>query len=144
MKRKWETIEAIGEPTARHEAGLVAYKDKIYLIGGRRVNPTDEFNTKTNTWTAKSPTPIELHHFQPVVVNDAIYLMGAMTGKWPQEKPLDRVIIYYPERDEYSYGDEIPEHRRRGGAGVIYHNHKNLYGGRYYQWPYGRFSTVAR
>ena len=69
---QWETVEAIGEPTARHEAGFVAYKDKIYLIGGRRVNPTDEFDTKTNTWTAKSPTHIELHHFQPVVVNEAI------------------------------------------------------------------------
>ncbi len=121
---QWEIISAEGEPTARHEAGLVAYKDKIVLIGGRRINPTDVFDTKTNTWEAKSPTPVELHHFQPVVVDDAIYLIGGMTGKWPNEKPLDRVIIYYPERDEYVYGHEIPEHRRRGGAGAVYYNNK--------------------
>ena len=121
---QWEMVEAIGEPTARHEAGFVAYQDKLYLIGGRRVNPTDEFDTTTNTWTEKSPPPIELHHFQPVVVDDAIYLMGAMTGGWPEETPLDRVIMYYPERDEYAYGHEIPEHRRRGGAGVVYHEGK--------------------
>ncbi len=120
----WEPVEAKGEPTARHEAGLVAYKDKLYLIGGRRINPTDEFNTSSNTWVAKSPTPIELHHFQPVVVGDAIYLMGAMTGQWPNEKPVERIIKYYPERDEYQYGDSIPTHRRRGGAGVVYHNEK--------------------
>ena len=120
----WETVTATGEPTARHEAAFVAFKDKLYLIGGRRINPTDVFDPATNTWTAKSPTPIELHHFQPVVVEDAIYLMGAMTGGWPNETPLDRVLIYYPDRDEYQYGDTIPEHRRRGGAGVVYHQGK--------------------
>lgn len=120
----WETIEATGEPTARHEAAFVAYKDKLYLIGGRRINPTDVFDPQTNTWTAKAPTPIELHHFQPVVVDDGIYLMGAMTGGWPTETPLESVLIYYPDRDEYEYSHEIPENRRRGGAGVVYHNQK--------------------
>lgn len=120
----WETVMANGKPTARHEAGLVAYKDKILLMGGRRINPTDVFDTQTNTWTAQSPTPIELHHFQPIVVEDTIFLVGAMTGKWPNEKPLERIIKYYPEEDQYEYGHEIPEHRRRGGAGVVYHNGK--------------------
>jgi hypothetical protein len=121
---KWETVSATGQPTARHEAAFVAFKDKLYLIGGRRINPTDVFDPATNTWAAKSPAPIELHHFQPVVVKDAIYLMGAMTGGWPNETPLERVLIYYPERDEYQYGDTIPEHRRRGGAGVVYHQER--------------------
>jgi hypothetical protein len=121
---KWETITAKGEPTARHEAGLAAYKDKLYLMGGRRINPTSVFNPNTNTWTEKSATPIELHHFQPVVFKDAIYLIGAMTGQWPNEIPVDRVIIYHPERDEYVYGDTIPEHRRRGGAGAVVYNNK--------------------
>lgn len=121
---KWETVEANGVPTARHEAGFVAYKDKLILMGGRRINPTDFFDTKTNTWTQKSATPIELHHFQPVVVEDTIYLIGAMTGKWPNEKPLDRVIKYYPKEDLYEFGHTIPENRRRGGAGVVYYNDK--------------------
>jgi N-acetylneuraminic acid mutarotase len=121
---KWETVVATGTPTARHEAAFVAYKDKIYLIGGRRINPTDEFDTKSNSWTEKAPTPIELHHFQPVVVDDAIYLMGAMTGPFPGETPLERVLIYHPDRDEFEYGHEIPEARRRGGAGTVYYNGK--------------------
>lgn len=120
----WETIEATGEPTARHEAGLVAYNDKVLLIGGRRVNPTDEFDTTTNTWTEKSPPPLELHHFQAVVLGDAVYLMGAMTGGWPEETPLDSVLIYYPDRDAYVYSHPIPEDRRRGGAGAVVYNDK--------------------
>lgn len=120
----WEHVEAKGKPTARHEAGFVAYKNKILLIGGRRLNPTDVFDTQTNTWTAKATPPIEIHHFQPVVVDDAVYLVGAMTGGWPYEKPLERVLIYYPEQDKYAYSHEIPEERQRGGAGAVYFNNK--------------------
>jgi len=63
----------------------------LYLIGGRRINPVDVYDPATNIWTQKGPTPIELHHFQAVVYGDAIYIMGAMTGGWPNEKPLDRI-----------------------------------------------------
>lgn len=116
---KWEEVVATGAPTARHEAAMVAFKNKLYLIGGRRINPVDVFDPATALWEEKSPTPIELHHFQGVVLGDAIYVVGAMTGGWPNEVPVDRVIIYYPEKDEFVYGHEIPEHRRRGGAGAV-------------------------
>jgi N-acetylneuraminic acid mutarotase len=120
----WEMLETEGAPTARHEASAVAYKGKLYLIGGRRINPVDVYDPEKNSWVEKSKTPIELHHFQAVVVDDAIYLMGAMTGGWPNETPLDKVIIYYPETDTFAYSHDIPEGRRRGGAGVVYHNDK--------------------
>lgn len=123
-KWRWETIEANGKPTARHEATLVAFKDKLYLIGGRRVNPIDEYDPATNTWTQKSETLIELHHFQAVVVDDAIYMIGAMTGPYPNEKPLDRVAVYYPETDDFRFGHVIPETRRRGAAGAAYYDGK--------------------
>ncbi len=121
---QWETLNTTDQPTARHEAGFVAYKSKLYLMGGRRINPTSEFDVTTNTWVEKAPTPIELHHFQPVLYEDAIYIIGAMTGKWPNETPVEKVIIYYPERDEYVYSHPIPEHRRRGGAGTVVYNDK--------------------
>ncbi len=120
----WETIDANGQPTARHEAAFVAYKGKAYLIGGRRINPVDVFDPTTKTWTAKSETPIELHHFQAVVVDDAIYLIGAMTGPWPNEKPVEKIVVYYPETDEFKFIHSIPESRRRGGAGAALHDGK--------------------
>ena len=120
----WETLNPVGSPSARHEAALVAFKDKLYLIGGRGIKPVDVYDPENNTWTAKSPTPLELHHFQAVVVDDAIYLMGAMTGPYPKETPLEKVVVYYPESDEFKFRHLIPEARRRGGAGAALHNGK--------------------
>ncbi len=120
----WETIQMQGEPTARHEAALVALDKKIYLIGGRRLNPVDVLDTETMTWTQKAQTPIEIHHFQAVAVEDKIYIIGAMTGQWPNETPLEQVLIYSPETDTYKFGAEIPAERRRGGAGAVYKDGK--------------------
>ena len=120
----WETVTAKGAPTARHEAAFVSFQGKCYLIGGRRINPVDVFDPITNSWSAKSETPIELHHFQAVVVGDAIYLIGAMTGPWPNEKPVEKIVVYYPKTDEFKFVHSIPETRRRGGAGAVFHDGK--------------------
>ncbi len=116
---EWEVVDAQGTPTARHEAGLATLNDKLYLIGGRRINPTSEYDINTNSWSEKSKPPIEIHHFQPVTLGNAIYIVGAMTGGWPNEKPLDRVLIYYPDRDKFEFSHPIPKHRQRGGAGAV-------------------------
>ncbi|KLU05052.1 ring canal kelch-like protein [Rhodopirellula islandica] len=118
----WKTIATEGHPTARHEAALVGFQNKLYLLGGRRINPVDVYDPKTNVWTANSETPMELHHFQGVVVEDAIYLMGAMTGPYPRETPLEKVVVYHPAEDRFDFVHSIPESRRRGGAGAVYHD----------------------
>lgn len=121
---EWETLEAEGQPTARHEAGLVGFDQKLYLLGGRRVNPVDVFDPRLGKWTELSKPPVEIHHFQPVVYGDAIYILGAMTGQWPNETPLDRVLVYWPKTDTFEFSHVIPEHRRRGGAGAVVHDGK--------------------
>ncbi len=120
----WELVETQGLPTARHEASLVAFDEKLYLIGGRGEKPVEEYDPKTQTWIKKSLPPIELHHFQAVAYGDAIYIVGAMTGGFPAEKPLDRVLVYYPREDRFEYTHTIPEARRRGGAGAVVSNDK--------------------
>ena len=120
---RWTTIDAKGDITARHESSMVLYKKQFYLIGGRGINPVNVFNPKTNTWKAKSKTPIEMHHFQAVAYKDAIYVI-AMTGKYPKEKPLAHIWLYYPEKDAWKKGPEIPVERRRGGAGVSIYKDK--------------------
>ena len=126
----WTTLETVGQPTARHEAACVGFQNKIYLIGGRRINPVDEFDPATKHWTAKSPTPLELHHFQAVVLGNRIYLMGAMTGPYPNEKPLERIITYLPTEDRFEMLGAIPADRRRGGAGAaVYQGKIYLVGG---------------
>lgn len=42
-----------------------------------------------------------------------------MTGEYPHETSLPRLVIYDPATDEWSYGAEIPKDRRRGGAGSV-------------------------
>ncbi len=126
----WHTIDAIGQPTPRHEAGLVAVAGKLYLLGGRRINPVNIFDTKDSSWSTGTVTPIELHHFQPVVFQEKIYIVGAMTGQWPNEVPVDRVIVYDPRSDQFEFSHSIPENRLRGASGaVVYQDKIYLVGG---------------
>ncbi len=121
---RWTTINTSGEVTGRHENAFVEYKGQLYLLGGRGINPVNVFDPETNSWTTKSKSPMEIHHFQAVVYGDAIFLVGAMTGKYPKETPLENIWMYYPETNRWVKGPEIPADRRRGGAGAVVYNDK--------------------
>lgn len=120
----WTTISTNGNPTARHEAAMVAFGGKAYLLGGRGVKPVEEFDPATKTWRQLGPTPLEIHHFQPVVYGDRVYVMTAMTGAYPKETPLETIYIWDPASDTWEKGPAIPEERRRGGAGTVVHDGK--------------------
>lgn len=105
--------------TKRHEAGFTALGGKLYLLGGRGIKPVEEYDPVAKTWRKLAPTPMEFHHFQPVVVEDKIAVVGAMTGKYPHETPVPNIWYFNPAANEWTEGPEIPEGRRRGGAGTI-------------------------
>ena len=109
-------IKTSNEATPRHENGFVASGDKLYLIGGRGVKPVEAFDPKTNQWEKLGETPMEIHHFQPVAYQGKIYVIGALTGKFPHETPIPNVLIFDPGKDRWQTGPSIPENRRRGGA----------------------------
>ncbi|MEM7380976.1 MAG: galactose oxidase [Bacteroidota bacterium] len=111
-------------PVARHEAAFVGLGDKFYLLGGRGERATSIYDTNTNTWTEGPEPPLEMHHFQPVVLGSKIYIIGAFTGGWPDETPVGHIYIYDTETDSWTQGDEIPENRRRGSTGNILYNGK--------------------
>jgi len=123
----WETISCNGEPHCRHENGFVEFQGKFYLFGGRRIQAVDVFDPVTNTWTSASKPPLEIHHFQPIVVGDEIWLIGTMTGEFPRETPLESVMIYSPLIDTWSEGPIIPASRRRGAAGCVLHTDGWIY-----------------
>lgn len=123
-KYRWTLLDAKGNPTPRHENVFVAFEGKFYLLAGRGINPVDVFDPISNTWEKKSSSPMEIHHFQPVVYKDAIYIVGAMTGRYPKETPLTHVWKYFPKEDRWEKGHVIPEARRRGGAGAVVYNDK--------------------
>lgn len=103
---------------------MVEFEGKAYLLGGRGVKPVEEFDPQTNTWRPLGPTPLEIHHFQPVVYGDRVYVMTAMTGAYPKETPLDSIYIWDPKSDTWEKGPTIPGQRRRGGAGTVVHQGK--------------------
>ncbi|NBB78228.1 MAG: galactose oxidase [Verrucomicrobia bacterium] len=114
----WETMETKGAPIARHEAAFVEFEGEFYLLGGRRIQPVSIYNPETKEWREGAKPPMTVHHFQPVVYEDKILMICAMTRGFPKEVGLDRVLIYEPRIDAWSWGDPIPEERRRGSAGV--------------------------
>lgn len=120
--QSWQLVKTKGEPVKRHENSLTSIGKKIYVFGGRGLKPVDVLNTKTNTWTTKSETPLEMHHFQAVTFEKEIYVLGAFTGKYPHETPIPNIHIYNPKTDTWRVGAEIP--RKRGAAGAFVHNNK--------------------
>lgn len=120
----WQTVSSSNHCIARHECSFVNVDDKFYLLGGRGIKPVSIYDTKTNTWTDGKEPPVEIHHFQAVSYKGSIYMFGAMSGEYPYETPLENILIYNPDENEWKIGPEIPEARRRGSAGAIVHNDK--------------------
>ena len=120
----WKILETKGQPTARHENAFVESEGKFYLLGGRGIKPVDIYNPQNNSWTKGAESPVEIHHFQAVSYHGKIIAGGAMTGPYPDEKPLANFYVYDPEYDHWTLGPEIPEERRRGSSGVVIHEEK--------------------
>ena len=122
----WQTVASKdnSKPVERHEAAFVGVGEKFYLLGGRSIRVVSIYDTQSESWSSGTEPPIELHHFQPVVIESKIYIIGAMTGGWPNETPTTHIYIYDTETDTWAQGDEIPEERRRGSTGNILHNGK--------------------
>lgn len=115
LSSEWSTVPVESEPTARHEAATAALGGKAYLLGGRGVQPVEEFDRHAGSWRKLGPTPLEMHHFQPVAPGSRIYVMTAVTGRYPREVPIETRYVYDPANDSWRKGGPVPEGRRRGG-----------------------------
>lgn len=120
-QKTWQTIiPADGsEPIARHEAAFVKVKNRFYLLGGRRIQPVSIFDPKTKTWSEGAAPPIEMHHFQPIVHKNIVYIVGAMTSGYPGETPVPNIYSYDPESDTWEQGPKISSERLRGSTGNV-------------------------
>lgn len=122
LSQQWRPYKAQGEPAARHENGFVAVAGKLYLLGGRGERPLDIFDPVSGKWFQGAKPPFELHHMQAVAYDDKLYVVGALTGGFPEEKSVPNILIYNPKTDSWSTGPEIPLHRQRGASGVVVNN----------------------
>ena len=122
----WEQVISTdgSKPVARHEAAFVNLGHKSYLLGGRGIRTVSIYDHKSGTWSQGSKPPLELHHFQPVVYKKKIYIIGALTGGYPAETPVEHVMIYHPKKDQWIEGDPIPSERQRGSTGNVLYKGK--------------------
>ncbi len=112
-------------PEARHEAAYVQVGDKFVLVGGRENGSNvNIYDPATDTWTIGSAPGFSIHHFQAVEYDGLLYMVGAMTGNFPNETGLPNIWIYNPSSDEWMMGPAIPTGRIRGSAGCVVYNDK--------------------
>lgn len=123
---EWQqVVPQSGLPTKRHENAYVQAGEKFYLIGGRgsQNKKVDIYDPVKKAWTQSGSThPIEMHHFQAITYQGLIYVLGAFTGNYPGEVPIEQVYIYNPVADTWHVGDDIS--RPRGSAGAVIYDHK--------------------
>lgn len=119
---EWRQQSAPTAPTARHENGFVAVAGHLILVGGRGDRPLQLYDPKRGVWRQGAKPPMEIHHMQGVEVDGKLLVVGALTGKFPEETPLPAILIYDPVADRWTEGAQIPAHRRRGAAGVALHD----------------------
>jgi hypothetical protein len=118
----WESVSDGSGPTARHENGFVQVGGKLFLIGGRGTRAVQEWDPARNQWITRSTSTTHVHHFQPVVYDGRVYLMGELNGTYPDETPRATVRYYDPNTDEIvDTGHAIPANRRRGAGGAVLH-----------------------
>jgi len=76
---------------------FVELDGKFYALGGRTDRPIEEFDPKTNTWKQLGDSPVNFHHFQALAFEGEIYVIGALTGAYPHEKPIEKLPDFQPK-----------------------------------------------
>ena len=84
------------------------------------------YDPTTRSWRVIGPAPLEIHHFQPVVLGSEIYLVAAFTGPYPNETNVPDVHVFDTATETWSTNGVVPIDRRRGGAAAV------NYGGKIY------------
>ncbi len=122
----WQILKTTNTAEARSECGFATLNGKLYLIGGDGpTSAVEVLDPVTLTWTKKAPAPVIMHHLQPVVYGDEIYVLDAFSDRnYPNQIPLANVYSYDTKKDVWEKGGEIPADRRRGGAGAAQYNGK--------------------
>ena len=130
----WRTETTVdgSEPTVRHEAAGVAVDGRMYLLGGRRIGSAtvqrvDVYDPDADTWTDLGPMPADLHHFQAVAVGQEIWIVGALTGDYPNEPPVAEIHVYDTVARTWRVPRQVPAERRRGSAAAVLHDDGLIY-----------------
>jgi hypothetical protein len=116
---QWATETTLGTvPEPRHESAFVRVGDHFYLLGGRGKRTIQRYDPETRRWSNTNTVLDNIHHLQATPYGGRIYLLGALTDNFPNENPLQHVLIYDPAADTLLVGPAMPADRLRGSSGV--------------------------
>ena len=123
---EWIDKDENEDYVARHECSFVQAGDTFIMFGGREsANELDVYDFTNDSWSKGGEAPLEFNHFQAVTYKGLVWVIGAFqTNSFPNETPVDYIYMYNPATEQWIQGPEIPENRRRGGAGLVVYNDK--------------------
>src|SRR5665647_654370 len=116
----WNIMQSKKPVANRSECGMAAVNGKLYIIGGGgATNEVECFDPATLRWTKLAAAPLPMNHFQAVAYNQNIYVLEAFYGgDYPNQLSLSNLYFYNIKKDKWQQGGEMPEGRRRSGAGA--------------------------
>ncbi|MBX2870662.1 MAG: hypothetical protein KTR30_01140 [Saprospiraceae bacterium] len=111
---------------ARHECSFVQAGNEFVMFGGREsAKRVDIYDFEKNSWRQGKEAPKEFNHFQATYYQGFIWVIGSFkTNSYPNELPEEHVWLYDLPTETWIQGPEIPEGRRRGGAGLVVYDDK--------------------
>ncbi len=111
---RWETLAPM--PTARQEVAVAAFAGHVWVIGGfnpsaEPVTTVERYDPATNSWDARAPLPIPVHHAAAVTVDDRLFVLGGYTGGRISWAPLDTVWEWTEARGAWEKRTPMPTAR---------------------------------
>ncbi|MEL7119192.1 MAG: kelch repeat-containing protein [Bacteroidota bacterium] len=136
---KWTKGSLIPKERQRGGAGAVAYKGNIYLACGIKDGHRgdhkkwlDKYNPQTGEWEILPDAPRPRDHFQAIVANDKLYLIGGRTTiskEGPFKNTIKEVDVYDFKANSWSTLDEGIPTPRAGNYAVLYGDYILVMGG---------------
>lgn len=126
VETNWQALSTTdgSSLTARHEAASVVHEDYVYLLGGRGNRPVERYSVATGQWENLGLAPLEMHHMQPVVLNDIIYVLGALTCCYPREEIVADIHAFDTQKETWDVVGSLPVDRLRGSAAAAVYDGK--------------------
>jgi N-acetylneuraminic acid mutarotase len=107
LTNNWTSIAPT--PIYNSGAAVVAYQNKIYLIGGDAGDPTQVYDPATDTWENRTSVPSQRSGLEANVVDDKIYLIGGdLPGIFFSVTPSNVTGVYDPATDSWSTMAPLP------------------------------------
>ena len=127
---------SLGRAAPYQHAGRAscAVGHQIYVFGAY-VNLWDwdpsvlVYDTQANQWSAKAPLPKRIDERECVTIGDKVWLFGGIDWSAPNRSTTDRVEVYDPVADSWSFDTRMPTARYRASLARV-GNEVLVFGGR--------------